>query len=315
LISEKSTASRLASANGDLILKINLGKVENAFLAFINMKEHGLKPNATTYNVLMTGLLKHKRLEKSLSLYVEMLQEGVHPTQTMQSHLMAACAENPVLMKVLALCQEMQKTEVSFNQIILEANPGVKTFNSLINAFAKTNNFAKVVAIFEEMQKMGIKTNALTYKATINAYVKLNDVNNALLMTNQMFSQKLLGSSEVLQQLYEGWIKDKSNLDAYKAFFQRLHNVNFQPNPSTNTYATDCHAFTKGAGCLFVGIHLDILKSEFTFWVTTSNPTTMEPNESLKAALYYFVKENYPSCEMYENSDKTGVFIINKSLG
>src|SRR5581483_8750959 len=115
------------------------------------------------------GLLQYKKIEKALSLYVEMQQEGIHPDQTMQIHLMKTCRENPLLMKALSFCHEMQKEGIPFNQIILEEKPGVKTYNSLINAYVRANNLAKAFSIFEEMQKMGIKPNVLTYKTFINA--------------------------------------------------------------------------------------------------------------------------------------------------
>jgi len=133
------------------------------------MKERGLKPNAYTFNCMVDALAKSGDLDGAERLLLEMEeQSGLQANVVTFTSLIHACANShnvakhrPDAERALKYWEMMVKDR--------KIKPDIRTFNSLIDVYAKFGDLDRAENLLDEMQTVGIEADVFTFNHLINA--------------------------------------------------------------------------------------------------------------------------------------------------
>ena len=140
-------------------------QLDNAFNAFIKMKESNLQPNDVTYGCLLDACIKNRKLDKALTVFEDMKKDNIVMNSIIYTTLIKGYAQSYKLDEALKLYEEMKQ-----NKQIAPTN--VITFNSLIDCCVRCNNSAKAVEIFTEMKERKVSPDLITFSTLIKGFCK-----------------------------------------------------------------------------------------------------------------------------------------------
>ncbi|XLT59953.1 hypothetical protein HN873_052557, partial [Arachis hypogaea] len=129
----------------------------------LNLCRKNLIPNTVTYNTLIDGLGKSKRISGALELFIEMHDKG-QPSIFIYNFLIDALCKNRLLDKALVLFSKME--EIGINQIYTHTTYllmaydlpvrgyclDVQTYNIMINSLSREGLFEDALALLSKKE-------------------------------------------------------------------------------------------------------------------------------------------------------------------
>ena len=157
-------------------------KLFQAITFFEEMKQMGVKPNRITFNSLIDTCVKCGRMFDAWRYYDEMTRAEIKPDNFTYSILVNGIKSNhnskEELGKALVMLEQLQKSP--------DFKPDEIFYNSLIDTCIKFNEINKGLSLFEEMKKRKIQPSGITYGILIKAFGKMNDLVKAFKIFEQM---------------------------------------------------------------------------------------------------------------------------------
>jgi len=196
------------------------------------MKEDGVNPNQTTFNILVSMFFSAGQQYSALKISGEMISTGFSLDVYTYTSMLANFGEGSS-----NILNEMNKNEVSPNiatyntrihlksksnkaeeetQLILnemkEKNiqPDIITYNTLIHMFAKNNHPEKAIIQFNMMKEKGILPDKYTYSTLAQMYAKLNQTETTLSIIEEMKENHVEINSYTYHALIELHVRESN---------------------------------------------------------------------------------------------------------
>ncbi|KAF8104497.1 hypothetical protein N665_0171s0005 [Sinapis alba] len=166
------------------------GEMDKALTLFRKMPQ--AKKNAISWTTIISGYVQAGMNKEALQLFHEMQNSNVPPDKVSLASALSACAQlgaleqgkwihsyankerisiDPVLACVLidmyAKCGDMEEALRVFNN--MKKTKSVQVWTALISGYAYHGLGGEAIGRFKEMQKMGVKPNAITLTAVLTA--------------------------------------------------------------------------------------------------------------------------------------------------
>ncbi|KAL5702227.1 hypothetical protein ACHQM5_027468 [Ranunculus cassubicifolius] len=185
--------------------------VEYAWEAFLEFKNE-IPPNAHTFNVMIHGCCKFRKLDKARSTLEEMESCGFRPCVVSYTSLVEAYCREKDFRMVDALLDEMQakgcppnvvtytivmhslgKAKETYDALGIYERmkkngcvPDISFYNSLIYILSKAGRLQDANNVYEEIPKNGCMPDVTTYNTMISAACEHSQVENALKLLKEM---------------------------------------------------------------------------------------------------------------------------------
>ena len=238
-------------------------KVEFAFNHLINnSKKTNIVPNDVTFNSLIDVYVSQKNMEKVVQ-FVNLMNEykifpdnytyttiikGLNKNSLMKSNSnnISINLNNPININSNntngVFSNELNLAFHLFNQVKMISKPDEILYNCVMDACLRFNKIDKMLEMYEEMIKEGIKPSSITCGIVIKAYGMKGDLNSALNIYYKMKKENIEISNITYGCLINACIK---NNDLNKAFelYESLKHESYEMN--TILYTTLIKAYTK----------------------------------------------------------------------
>ena len=235
-------------------------KVEFAFNHLINnAKESNIIPNDVTFNSLIDVYVSQKNMEKVLQTVNLMQKYRIFPDNYTYTTIIKGLNKNSLMKNnsnnniIPNNGNTNTNTEIFsnieldlafqlFNHVRVISKPDEILYNCIMDACLRFNKIDKMLEMYEEMIKSGIKPSSITCGIVIKAYGMKGDLNSALNIYYKMKKEKIEISNITYGCLINACIK---NNDLNKAFelYESLKNESYEMN--TILYTTLIKAYTK----------------------------------------------------------------------
>lgn len=185
--------------------KVKSGDVNGA-LALLDQMErtNQLKPNAFTYNVLISGLWKERRGMDAVKLFDKMLERRIAPTQVTFNTMVDGYCKAGNLDAAFGLRDQMLNAGFKPNMI---------TYNALISVLCRAAHMEECRRVLEEMEANGLVPDGFTHSILLDDHakcgnsemarkgVKIGDYTCSILLNRLCKDGKVSKAEEVLERL------------------------------------------------------------------------------------------------------------------
>ena len=243
-------------------------QVEFAFNHLIkNSKETNIVPNDVTFNSLIDVCVSQKNMEKVVALVNQMREYNIFPDNYTYTTIIKGLNKNSLIKsnansisinlnnpinitnnnininkKEACSNMELNLAFQLFNQVRMNSKPDEILYNCIMDACLRFNKIDKMLEMYEDMIKNGIKPSSITCGIVIKAYGMKGDLNSALNIYYKMKKENIEISNITYGCLINACIK---NNDLNKAFelYESLKHESYEMN--TILYTTLIKAYTK----------------------------------------------------------------------
>ena len=236
-------------------------KVEYAFNHLIkNSKETNIVPNDVTFNSLIDVYVSQKNMEKVVEIVNLMKDHKIYPDNYTYTTIIKGLNKNSLMKNpgnatnITNNSSNLNPNEMIFgnielnlafhlfNHVRLTSKPDEILYNCIMDACLRFNKIDKMLEMYENMIKEGIKPSSITCGIVIKAYGMKGDLNSALNIYYKMKKEKIEISNITYGCLINACIK---NNDLNKAFelYESLKHESYEMN--TILYTTLIKAYTK----------------------------------------------------------------------
>ncbi|CAK8543797.1 unnamed protein product [Lathyrus sativus] len=171
------------------LMNVNAHDFSYSFSLFQNMKKLGLKPDMTSYNILLKACCVAGRVDLAQDMYKELkhlesvgqLKLNVYTYST----ILKVFADAKLWQMALKIKHDMLSAGVSLNTI---------AWSSLINACAHAGLVEQSIQLFEEMLLAGCEPNTQCFNIILNACVKGYQYDRAFRIFHSWKGNKMLAS-------------------------------------------------------------------------------------------------------------------------
>ena len=236
-------------------------KVEYAFNHLINnSKETNILPNDVTFNSLIDVYVSQKNMEKVLQIVTLMQKHEIFPDNYTYTTIIKGLNKNTLFKngvnnsnnnttnnninnsKEISSNNELNFAFHLFNHVRMISKPDEILYNCIMDACLRFNKIDKMLEMYEEMIKEGIKPSSITCGIVIKAYGMKGDLNSALDIYYKMKREKIDISNITYGCLINACIKN-NNLNKAFELYESLKNESYEMN--TILYTTLIKAYTK----------------------------------------------------------------------
>jgi pentatricopeptide repeat domain-containing protein 1 len=161
------------------------GRLKVALEIFEEMRAAGVAPKTNTYNFLIEACASAPTpdAEKAWALYEEMKTvEGVVPNAQTYNHLISASCKGGDNAGALKAYELMWNS--GYQRAVTSA-----TFNKLIQSASQTEGLESALQMYRKMLDLGYKPDSITYSTLVVACTREDDLNQALLVSQEMEKQ------------------------------------------------------------------------------------------------------------------------------
>ncbi|KAL4388408.1 hypothetical protein GQ457_09G020150 [Hibiscus cannabinus] len=210
-VEEHGVEKDVMALNGLLDALVKGDSVEHAYEAFVELKE-GIPLNSSSFNILVHGFCKARRLSDARKILNEMVEHGFQPCVVSYTCFIEAYCREKDFRNVDAVLDEMKEKgcrpkAVTYTIIMhargkagevgkaLEVYETMKNdgclldasfYSSLVFFLSKAGRLEYADEIFVDMVKQGVKPNALTYTTMISSACKHSLEEKALKLLKKM---------------------------------------------------------------------------------------------------------------------------------
>jgi len=122
--------------------------------------------SAPTYGSMIKAFGQKWDMKRVRDLWADMIHQGVQPTAITLGCMIEALVANRCTAEAWKLAQQMRSDE--------STKPLVNTviYSTILKGFSNAKETHKVMALYEEMQKEGVRPNNITYNTILNAFAQ-----------------------------------------------------------------------------------------------------------------------------------------------
>ena len=242
------------SLQGLLSQCLRSGNLAAAVTVFEDMKSAGFRPNKVTFSMLISGLCKQRRKGsgfKELGYKYWKELERSHGSKLDAAALrigMQACVGVGKLKEAEEILDLIERGNANGGK---DSNGGkrastpsssdqdARTYNILINGYAKERNTAGIQALFRRMLAANIRPTITTYNALISSHVKWERMDEAVRTIEQAKSAGIAPDAWTYTSLIKGYINGK-DFAAAKAVWRDMLSSGMKPTPVSYSVMIDC---------------------------------------------------------------------------
>ncbi|KAF7806879.1 pentatricopeptide repeat-containing protein [Senna tora] len=152
-------------------------KLEQAYEAMEDMKKHGFHPDVVTYTSFIEAHCREKDFRKVDELFEKMKEEGCSPSVVTYTILMHALGKAGELSEALKVYERMKS-----NGCI----PDTQFYSSLIFILGQAGKHKDALEVFEDMPKQGVVQDVMTYTTMISIACAHSQEETALRLLKEM---------------------------------------------------------------------------------------------------------------------------------
>ncbi|ESW34706.1 hypothetical protein PHAVU_001G174000 [Phaseolus vulgaris] len=171
------------------LMNVNAHDLSYTLNLYQNMQNLGLKPDMTSYNILLKGCCVAGRVDLAQDIYRELKHlESVGQLKLdvfTYSTIIKVFADARLWQMALTIKQDMLSAGVSLN---------IVAWSSLINACAHAGLVEQAIQLFEEMLLAGREPNTQCFNIILNACVEACQYDRAFRFFHSWKGKKMLGS-------------------------------------------------------------------------------------------------------------------------
>jgi len=168
-------------AQNRLIVSFRSKLPEHVLAYFVQMKESGVMLSSTAYRCIMAAN-ERTGPEFTLKLYNEMLELGIKLDRVAYNAVLCALSQLGMLDQAQQMFLEMSSAGLA---------PNGKTFGIMIKVYYSSNRPKEAVAIFDTMREQRLEPDRFAYHHVVNACIKLQRIEYAIDVYNDMIRAKL----------------------------------------------------------------------------------------------------------------------------
>jgi len=224
------------------------GNLAAAVTVFEDMKSAGYRPNKVTFSMLISGLCKQRRKgssgfkELGYTYWKEL--ERNHGSRLDAAALrngMQACVGVGKLVEAEAILdtREVLVGERKDDRNDTSDRNDVRTYNILINGYAKERNSAGIEALFKRMLAANVRPTVTTYNALVSSHVKSGRMDEAVRTVERARNAGIAPDAWTFTSLMKGHI-NAEDFAAAKTVWRDMIAAGVKPTPVSYSVMIDC---------------------------------------------------------------------------
>lgn len=200
-----------------------------AYELFMKMQESDVRPNAITYNVMITGYIHNGDADQALDLFQMMEQDGKVKRNTASwNSLVAGYAQLGEINKALRIFRQMQAFSVSPNSV---------TMLSILPACASLVAMKKVKEIHGSVFRRNLESEVPVTNSLIDTYAKSGNIEYSRIIFDRMSTKDIISWNSAIS----GYVLH-GRPDVALDLFDQMKNLGLKPN--RGTFASVLYAYS-----------------------------------------------------------------------
>jgi pentatricopeptide repeat protein len=159
-LSQRNTATY----NSIIEMFCDRGQIDEAMKLFNEMKQGSIKSDTVTYTILFTYCANAKDLVMGKAIHQQLMKSGLKMNEKLQTSLI----------DMYGKCGDTTTATTILHSIPV-ARRSAWLYNTVIHAFCESNQMDKAMEIFNEMNRDGIKPDAITFRILLQGCQKATD--------------------------------------------------------------------------------------------------------------------------------------------
>lgn len=140
---------------------------------YLGMREKGLEPDAVSYNTLLKGFSKARRMREAFRLKKVMENAGLKSDDVTRNSLIEGCMQTNQISDALRMLDEVMSTE-PVSKLDAEI-----AFTTIVAGLAKMGDLAAAADFMEQMRRNNVTPNVVTFTSIISGALARGDVKRA----------------------------------------------------------------------------------------------------------------------------------------
>lgn len=153
------------------------GKLMEAKVVLVKMREAGFEPDIVVYNNLLNGYAVSRKMADAFDLLQEMRRKGCNPNATSYTIVIQALCSQDKMEEAMRIFLDMERSGC-------EAD--VVTYTTLISGFCKWGKIEKGYELLDNMLQKGYNPNQTTYLHIMLAHEKKEELEECLELVKEM---------------------------------------------------------------------------------------------------------------------------------
>lgn len=188
------------------------------------------------YNCMLIVHARYNGLEAAKQMYRQMRELEMVPDGDAYGALLTCSAQSAVDESADAL--QIYEEAKSFH-----VRPTVYFYNVILSKLAKCRKIDLVMKLFDEMQRLGVHPNGITYAAVITAHIKISSETGAEHYFQELYNNpKFAPRIGVFNSMIQFYVQQKQNRDRALYYYQLLTECNLQPTSHTYKLLMEAYA-------------------------------------------------------------------------
>ncbi|PHT60335.1 putative pentatricopeptide repeat-containing protein [Capsicum baccatum] len=153
------------------------GKVMEAKVVLMKMKEAGFEPDVVVYNNLLNGYVVCRKMADAFDLLQEMKRKGCNPNETSYTIVIQGLCLQDKMEEAMRVLLDMERNGCEGD---------VVTYTTLISGFCKWGKIEKGYELLDDMLRKGYNPNSTTYLHIMLAHEKKEELEECLELVKEM---------------------------------------------------------------------------------------------------------------------------------
>lgn len=199
-----------------------LDKVEKLWAA---MRHAGVRPTVVTYGTLIDAHCVMRRPDQAIELLDQMREEGI------EANLLTC---NPIVYALAQAGRFMDAHKVLEKFALYGVAPNISTFNSLVLGYCKHGDLAGASRVIKAMLRRGISPTAKTYNYFFMFFARNLSVELGMNLYNKMVNSGY-APDRLTYHLLIKMLCEANRLELTLQMLQEMRNSSFEPDQATST--------------------------------------------------------------------------------
>ncbi|KAF4351226.1 hypothetical protein F8388_000402 [Cannabis sativa] len=207
---------REAGFEPDIVVYNNLlggyshaGKMADAYDLLKEMKGKGCVPTAVSYTILIQALCKHEKMEEAMRIFIDMERSGCHADAMTYTTLISGFCKWGKIEKGYEILDSM---------IQQGHTPSQNTYLQIMLAHEKKEELEECLELMVEMQKIGSVPDLIIYNAVIRLACKLGEVKEGVRLWNEIEATGLSPGLDTFVIMIHGFLGQGFLVEACQYF-------------------------------------------------------------------------------------------------
>lgn len=209
----------------------SVSSIEKAVHWFDQMWEAGCSPDEKIYYALISGLCQARRDHDAVRVVEKLKQSGFSLDLLAYNMLIGLFCDKNNGEKVYEMLSDMEEARM---------RPDSITYNTLISFFGKHKDFESVQTMMENMREDGLDPTVVTYGAVIEAYCSAGEINEALKLFKDMGLHSKVNPNTVIYNILINAFSKLENVEQALSLKEEMKQKMVRPNVETYNALFKC---------------------------------------------------------------------------